>query len=265
MHAERFRVRRGLATCAVGLVALSAAAILGCSDDSSSELLDSGPPAVLVDTVSYEEGEHAKISRQMAAPDALSVTGIEARAGEAAGLAVLREGAEQFRETLGYRSEWQSDFHAEAGPDYWYGLSVFLPEDWDQGTNRGFFDDRIIFQFHEGTGASPALSLHVREAQGDFMVRRRTSDGFDYLWTMPFETDEWFDFAFHVRWSQDDDGFVQIFADGDLVYEYRGSTLVDGESIYTKWGIYGQPTRILLDEIRIAEGRSGGLDIVTPA
>ena len=61
-----------------------------------------------------------------------------------------------------------------------------------------------------------------------------------------------------------DRAFVQLFLDQRLIGEYQGRTLVDGESIYTKWGIYGQPTRILIDDVRIAEGRTGGLDLVSP-
>ncbi|MCK9494986.1 MAG: polysaccharide lyase [Dehalococcoidia bacterium] len=253
-----------MAGCATGLLALGAAALLGCrgSDEVS--------PAVLVDSVTYESGEQAQISLQASADDALTTTDREVREGVTAGVALLREGDGQFRGDLGYRSEWQSDFHAEEGHEYWYGISMYLPEDWDQGENTNFFDDRIIFQFHEGTGSSPALSLHINADQGLFTVRRRANDhrdgdDFEYLGSMPFETERWYDFAFHIKWSQDDDGFAHIFADGEEVRDYEGPTLVDGESVYTKWGIYGQPTRILIDEVRIAEGGEGGLALVSPS
>ncbi|MGE3962238.1 MAG: polysaccharide lyase [Dehalococcoidia bacterium] len=253
--------RRVAASCTVGLLALGAAAFIACGDGATREPPE---PAVLVDAVTYEAGEQAKISQQSGAPDGLAVTDETTRAGDAAGVAVLRPGDQQFRGTIGYRSEWQSDFQAVPGTEYWYGVSLYLPDDWDQGSNANFFDDRIVFQFHEGTGSSPAMSLHVREDDGRLVLRRRTEDGFEYPWSTPFETERWYDFAFHVRWSQEDDGFVQLFVDGELIGEYQGRTLVDGRIIYTKWGIYGQPTRILVDEVRIAEGRAGGLALVSP-
>ncbi|MCB9484099.1 MAG: heparin lyase I family protein [Dehalococcoidia bacterium] len=253
--------RRGLASsCATGLLALGAAALIACSSSPPQP----ATPAELVDQVTYESGEQAQISLQSGAEDGLSVTHEVVRSGDAAGVAVLEPDDPQFRGNVGYRSEWQSDFHADAGGEFWYGVSVYVPDDWNQGSNDNFFNDRIIFQFHEGTGSSPAMSLHLRADDDRFVLRRRTVDGFAYPWSMPFETDRWYDFVFHVRWSQDDDGFVQLFLDQRLIGEYQGRTLVDGESIYTKWGIYGQPTRILIDDVRIAEGRTGGLDLVSP-
>ena len=253
--------RRPTSRRASGLIALGAAALLACASCTEPE---PPPPAVLVDSVTFESGEVANVSLQTAADDALSVTDSVARAGDLAGLALLREDDEQFRGDLGYRSEWQSSFDAERDKEYWYGFSVYLPEDWDQGDNEDFFDDRIIFQFHEGTGSSPALSLHLDDGDDRFFIRRRTDDGFEYLWSMEFETERWYDFALNVVWSRDDDGLVRLYVGGEFIGEYEGETLVDGRLVYAKWGIYGQPTRIFLDEIRIAEGHENGLDIVSP-
>lgn len=246
------------------LIALGAAAILACAACAER---DPGPPAVLVDSVTYESGEVANVSHQIGETDGLSVTDAQARTGEASGMALLREGDEQFRDELGYRSEWQSGFQAEMGTEYWYGMSFYVPDDWNRGDNDDFFDDRIIFQFHEGTGSSPALSIHLDEEEGGdrFFIRRRTDDGFDYLWSMEFETERWYDFAVNVVWSHDsDEGFVRLYIDQEYVGEYEGATMVDGRIIYTKWGIYGQPTRLFIDEVRIAEGSAGGLEVVSP-
>lgn len=247
-----------LRSCVGGLLALGAAALIACREEPAD-------PAVLVDEVTFESGAEARVSLQAAAEDALRVVTSPVRGGDHAGMAILREGDDQFRGDLGFRSEWQSSFKATTGVDYWYGISVYMPDDWHQGDNPNTFDDRIIFQFHEGTGSSPALSLHIRSGEQHLQVRRRAEGGrFDYLWSMPFETRRWYDIAFQIRWSQDDDGRVQIFVDRQLVHHYEGPTLVDGTSTYPKWGIYGQPTRVFIDEVRIAEGRAGGLSLVSP-
>ena len=38
----------------------------------------------------------------------------------------------------------------------------------------------------------------------------------------------------------------------------------DSPSVYAKWGIYGQPTRLLVDEVRIVEG-ADGIALATPS
>lgn len=34
----------------------------------------------------------------------------------------------------------------------------------------------------------------------------------------------WHDFIYHVRWSYQDDGFVELLIDGEKVADYRGPT-----------------------------------------
>ncbi len=224
--------------------------------------------SVMLRRVTYERDERPNsviVERaQAAAAEALEVTDESSRLGRLAGQSVLLPGDPQYRGNLGYRSEWQSEFHAEADVEYWYAASYYLPEDWNQGVNTNFFQDRIIFQFHEGTGGSPVFSLHVQEDPERFLVRRKQVDGsFEYIWSAPFQTARWYDFVFQVQWSSGDDGFFRVFLDQRLVHNYRGRTLADGHRVYTKWGVYGQPTRVLFDEVRIVQG-SNGLQLVSP-
>ncbi len=194
--------------------------------------------------------------------DGLRTTTETARLGEYAGESILRPEDPEYRNDLGYRAEWQSEFYAEQDVEYWYSASFYLPEDWDQGRNRTF-DDRIIFQFHEGRG-SPVFSLHIHEESERFFVRhKRADESFEYLWSRPFEVGRWYDFAFHVKWTRDDDGFFRIYLNQHLVREYQGRTLAEGRTVYTKWGIYGQPTHVIYDEVRIIQGPAA-LRLATP-
>lgn len=212
--------------------------------------------------VTYEEdvlggGPEAEIA-QAVATGRLGVTSEAARLGSAAGVATLLPEDPQYRGNLGYRTEWQSEFRAREGDEYWYGASYYLPADWDQGRNPATFNDRIIFQFHEGSGKPPTFSLHLDAADDRLKVRQRRPGGdFEYLWSVPLREEEWYDFAFRVLWSNGGDGFFEVYLDGVLQHRLRGATLTGGSSIYTKWGVYGQPTRVLFDEIRIADGGSG--------
>ncbi len=223
-----------------------------------------GPPAILLSLMSFEDGEGVVASTQATDKHGLTTTEDAVRMGARAGVALLEATDGQYRGRLGYRAEWQSEYHAAMDIDYWYGASYYLPADWDQGKNDNFFNDRIIFQFHEGTGASPAFSLHIRPDPLEFFVRRREDEGFDYLWEGELEEERWYDFAFHVRWTDEDDGLFEVYLDGEQVVSYTGPTLVDGKSVYTKWGIYGQPTKLLVDEVGIAIGMAQGLNVVSP-
>ncbi|MCK9486808.1 MAG: polysaccharide lyase [Dehalococcoidia bacterium] len=221
--------------------------------------------AVMLRQVTYEvdemlaetdAGSHVTAEFMQAVDDGLRTTSETARRGAFAGEALLRSGDPQYRGRLGYRAEWQSEFHAERDQEYWYSASYYIPEDWDQGRNQSF-NDRIIFQFHEGTAGSPAFSLHLTDESRFMMRRKRSDDRFQYLWSHPFETDRWYDFVFHAKWTRDDDGFFRIYFNQELVQDYQGRTLPHGSSVYTKWGIYGQPTHVLFDEVRIVAGEQG--------
>ncbi len=204
---------------------------------------------------------------QAPAPDRLGVTSDITREGGQAGTVLLRPDDPQYRGELGFRSEWQSDFYADIGGEYAYAASYFFPADWYQGRNQRTFDDRIIFQFHEGNGESPVFSLHLDAGSDQIRVRQRRVDGvFVNLWQTPIVPERWYDVAFRVRWSRGGDGIFQIYLDGKLRHEYRGRTLTDASRVYTKWGIYGQPTRLVVDEVRIVQGEGiEGVMLATPA
>jgi len=214
--------------------------------------------------VTYEDGEDVPY-HQESREDRLSSTSEVARTGSHAGTVLLLPDDPPYRGDLGYRAEWQSDVLAEAGGEYSYGASYYLPVDWNQGRNSRTFDDRIIFQFHEGNGKSPTFSLHINADTGRFFVRHRRPNGdFDALWSTALKTETWYDFAFRVHWTKSGDGFFQVYLNGRLAYQYEGRTLNDSNRVYTKWGIYGQPTKLVVDDVSIVEG-ADGLFEVTPA
>lgn len=213
--------------------------------------------------VTYEPGEESPYNQQ-AVENRLGYSTAVVREGTRAGTVLLLPNDPQYRGNLGYRAEWQSATYGEAGGEYAYSASFYLPTDWNQGRNPRTFDDRIIFQFHEGSG-SPVFSLHLDPDGDRFFVRHKLpGDTFEKLWSAGFETGQWYDFAFRVRWSRSGDGFFQVYLDGRLQSQYTGPTLSDGGRTYTKWGIYGQPTKLIVDEVSIIEG-SDALFSVTPA
>jgi len=250
----------------LALIALPGFRVFAAVEDAPVDAEPRAPAIVAVEhqRVTYESGEVVPYS-QSSVEGRLDVTSEIVRTGDHAGTVLLLPDDPAYRGELGYRSEWQSDFYAEAGKEYAYGVSYYFPEDWDQGTNRRTFDDRIIFQFHEGNGKSPAFSLHIDAEDGMLRLRQRRPNGdFAFHWSTPLEAGKWYDIAFRTKWSRDDDGYMQVYLNGRLAYEYLGRTLTDSSRVYTKWGIYGQPTRLIVDDVRIVEG-ADGLTLATPA
>jgi hypothetical protein len=246
------------------LVALLVVALLSLACGARSDEPDEPPyELVLVQDIGYEPDELVSAKEQTATRHGLRPTTAAFRTGRSAGEALLKRDDPRIP-GLRYRSEWESAVRAVADEEHWYGVSFYLPSDWNQGTNDDTFDDRIIFQFHEGTGGEPAFSLHLDAHSERVVLRRKEArNEFDYIWSTPLVTEQWYDVAVAAKWTREADGYFNVFLNGVPQRQYSGPTLVDGSIVYTKWGIYGQPTRILFDEVRIARGLDG-LDAVSP-
>ena len=101
-----------------------------------------------------------------------------------------------------------------------------------------------------------------------------------YLWRGDVLADRgrWVDWVFHVRWSAGDDGFIEVWRDGEQIVDDTGVNCVPAEfAPYLKFGIYKWPwssdegaaassiTRRVMhfDEIRIADS-NGSYQAVSP-
>ena len=224
----------------------------GSTDTNTSQPAQQQPAATreVIRHTGYEPGVAIEEGRQVAAADGLG-TVTTARAGSAAGYALLRPGDAQY--AGGYRAEYHGDDHTTPGLERWHGISYYFPGDFNQGSNSKTFNDRIIFQFADE--GSAMFSLHLDAAKQELFLRHKKPDGkFQYLGRWPVETRRWYDVAFHAVWSTGDDGLFEMYLDGELVASFTGRTLINRDVTYSKWGIFGQPTRLFFDEVRIAEG-----------
>jgi len=232
---------------------------------TSSPTLVSG--ASIARHLTFEDDYSGEMPGIQANPGGIGSTSESARAGSKAGYAHLDDSDGREAKTDGFRAEYHGSDHAGNGDERWHGISFYFPEDVDQGNNSGW-NDRIIFQFADQ--GSPMFSLHMDVDAGELWVRRklpeRNSDGkpqFETLGRWPFETGQWYDMVFHAEWSTGSSGSFEVYVDGQRRVNYQGRTLAERDSTYSKWGIYGQPTRLLFDEVWRAEG-SGTLESVRP-
>lgn len=229
----------------------------------------------------FESGDLAAFQRQLARPGAGSVVRAPVRAGKAAlRLELLRTDPEIHR---GRRAELVVDAAAAMHAEYWYGLSVYLPDDWAEDREQD-----VVAQWHnvpdEGeSGLSPPLAIRVRGREWlvtnisdpDPITTARPPQR--VLYRGPYGRGRWTDFVVRARWSHADDGLVQVWIDGDLVADRRGPvTYNDAVGPKFKVGLYKsgwndrarRPSdverRVLfVDEVR-AVGPGGGYEAVAP-
>ncbi|MGE3962239.1 MAG: heparin lyase I family protein [Dehalococcoidia bacterium] len=222
--------------------------------------------AALIRHLTYEDGEREMTSDQ-APSGGVGRTRESARSGSSAGYALLKPGDERSY-AGGYRAEWHGDDHVGKGAERWHGISYFFPGDYNQGRNSKTWNDRLIFQFADQ--GSPMFSLHLDVDREQLWVRRklpnRDSNGnpqFETLGRWDFDPGRWYDVVFHAKWTTDNSGFFEVYVDGERKVAYQGRTLAERDVTYSKWGIYGQPTRLLFDEVWTAEG-PGTLESIRP-
>lgn len=167
-------------------------------------------------------------------------------------------------------SDFTDGFFAKAGQEYWYGLRTYMPEEWRE-TDRA---DTMFTQFLGPDGSGhPPVALKTQDIGGEehyIMVVDSGSGPRDRYDLGPIRGDvqEWVDWTWNIKWDEDD-GFVKLYKDGDLVANVTGGIdLPGGSGPYLKAGLYkyewagssnsGVNSRSLyMDDIRIAD--EGGL------
>lgn len=158
----------------------------------------------------------------------------------------------------GYREEWHWQSHVKEGQVAVYETDFTLERDYMLGTSPAF-KDRIIFQFHEND-AEPVGCL---QAHADYLRWRRFNgttrpigmDKFAYGDYVPVPYGQKSTLRAETLWSKGDDGYLIVSLNGTPIYASSGPTLNPrGHDPYPKCGIYGQPTRITIHDIRQAVG-----------
>src|SRR5690606_11629086 len=96
----------------------------------------------------------------------------------------------------GARSEYQWDHHATDGDFYWYGIAIYLPDDWQLGSNEGW---RIPLQFHLGSG-QPGFNIEYGNGSWKAVRRVGTNTSKTTLATLNMLVEEWNTLVVKARW-----------------------------------------------------------------
>jgi len=164
------------------------------------------------------------------------------------------------------KTQWGSKIlNFDKGKEYWLGISIFIPANWDMNYVNGY-SGGIIFQFHDkgfndpkncgSDGASfcwrHTLPLTLMHQETGFVLRNHgwyngyNPGNYKYFEvTTPYKLGQWTDFVANFKFSgniskDDNNGFIRVWADGKLIYEREGQNFFgeQPEGAYFQYGIY---------------------------
>jgi len=203
-----------------------------------------------------------------------------------AGKRVMRSSLDRDNDRYPDRTE-VSGPYADIGKEYWYGFSIFLPED--------YVPDRvweIVAQWHATPDSdigekwrNPVMALSTTGGRWSWVSRwdakrntfesgKREYGGTREYDLGPYQRGAWTDWVVHVKWSYRPDGFLQVWKDGRKVIDQDGpNAFNDAKGPFFKMGLYkgwGDPKKrsdavskrvVYHDEFRMAGADASYADV----
>lgn len=222
--------------------------------------------STMLKVADFETGDLTQLTTQKAQEDSISIVTTPVRAGKHAAKTLLRAGDPEVNG--GQRAEFsdgKKGTRVEMDKDYWYGLSLFLPEEFTAPSQS----DAVIFQWHTQAGG-PSPVLAIRAKAGEWVITTNATEKRRTLARLPLVKGCWIDWVVHVRWSAEKKGFWTIWQNGTEVVKETDvvTQLPEALGPYAKFGQYHSvgevPQNVVyFDEYRVA-GSGGSFDAVSP-
>ncbi len=147
------------------------------------------------------------------------------------------------------RAELTLEKEPKVNVERWYGFSIFLPKDY-----VGDPTPEIVTQWHASPDRdrgevwrSPPLALLTEDGRwkitwrwdADPIMKQNRADGSKSESLGEYKTGVWTDWVFHVKWSWESDGLLEIWKNGKKAVHYQGPNAYnDARGVYFKTGIY---------------------------
>jgi hypothetical protein len=164
---------------------------------------------------------------------------------------VLRSTLDRDKDAYPDRTE-LSGPRAEIGKEYWYGFSIFLPEDYVPDPVW-----EIVAQWHCAPDfdigekwRNPVMALSTTAGRWSLVSRwdakrntfqsgKRQYGGTHEYDLGPYQKGVWTDWVVHIKWSYKPDGFLQVWRDGRQVIDQNGpNAFNDATGPFFKMGLY---------------------------
>ncbi len=169
----------------------------------------------------------------MVSPDRLQIVDNPVRGGRYALRALVRQGDDPIHAS-GNRNELFYLSYEPMGSEYFYRWSTMFDPSYPS-----YRTWQVFTQWHQTAGCcgSPPVEFYLN---GETMYLRVGPTEAAPIWNTPLVRGVWYDFVFHVRWSDNPNvGFVELYLNGDLVLPRTpAATNVSGQLNYLKQGLY---------------------------
>lgn len=255
----------------------SAAAIIGGTDFETGQSVQDNPNI-------YKSGNSADIVQ--------AESGVTPRRGQWMHRAYLNRNVSP----TSYRTEsvlkMGNKVHLDKGKEYWLGISVFIPADWNMDYVNGY-SEGLVWQFHDVGYLDPTwrktLPLVLKHSQAGWVITNTaTLNGQDrgnhtsFRKVVPYKLGQWNDFVVNAKFSgatspDDEDGFLKVWVNGEQVLDRVGQNYFgeQTEGPYFKFGMYnwgwrkeyvdqwvGANERVIWhDELRLGDAQSSYAEV----
>lgn len=152
----------------------------------------------------------------------------------------------------GYRSELRMAKEASADIERWYRFSIFLPEDYEIDSTY-----EVLAQWHEVPDFSlgekwrtAPISLQTNKEKWRINVNSASAEvNTDKTINLKknievgdIKKGVWTDWLFHIKFSYQDDGILEVWQNNKMVVDYKGPNYYNDQSgPFFKIGIYKTP------------------------
>jgi hypothetical protein len=200
--------------------------------------------ADLIFSSGFEDG---KMAGWRPAGNSPAVTRELARRGRYA----MKTSLDRVRDACPYRTE-VSGPEADVGKEYWYGFSIFLPDDyvpdkiWEIVAQWNCIPDYDVGE----KWRNPVMALFSTGGRWSWVTRwdakrntfaggKREYGGEHEYDLGPYQRNIWTDWVVHVKWSYQSDGILQVWRNGEKVVDQNGpNAFNDAHGPIFKMGLY---------------------------
>ncbi len=163
----------------------------------------------------------------------------------------LKTSLDRRKDAVSYRTEVTGP-EADIGKEYWYGFSIFLPDDyvpdkiWEIVAQWNCIPDYDVGE----KWRNPVLALFTTGGRWSWVTRwdakrntfasgKREYGGEREYDLGPYQRNCWTDWVVHVKWSYQSDGILQVWKNGEKLVDQNGpNAFNDAHGPIFKMGLY---------------------------